>query len=101
MRWRASYEPGRKRRSRPTTIPSWRWKISGCCYARWTNPKVARAGGSIKETLHLRGRSLTQPYYTLASWHVAEDKEQEFVRVWRDELAPAFRRIAPNATGTL
>jgi hypothetical protein len=40
-------------------------------------------------------------YYTIASWHVLAGKEAEFVRVWQEELALAFRRVAPTATGTL
>jgi hypothetical protein len=44
---------------------------------------------------------MAQPYFTLASWHVAEGKDEEFIRVWQDELAPAFRRVSPGATGTL
>ncbi len=44
---------------------------------------------------------MAQPYYTLGSWHVLAGKEAEFIRVWEEELAPAFRRVAPTATGTL
>ena len=40
-------------------------------------------------------------FYTLASWHIREGQEEEFLRVWRDELAPAFQAASPTAQGTL
>jgi heme-degrading monooxygenase HmoA len=40
-------------------------------------------------------------YYTLASWYVRDGQAEEFVRIWQEELAPAFRRVSPEATGTL
>jgi hypothetical protein len=44
---------------------------------------------------------MTAPYYTLASWYVSDGQSEEFLRVWREELAPAFQRVSPEATGTL
>jgi heme-degrading monooxygenase HmoA len=40
-------------------------------------------------------------YYTLASWQVRQGQEEEFLRVWREELAPAFLGVTPSARGTL
>ena len=40
-------------------------------------------------------------YYTLASWHVHEGRAEEFVRVWKEELASAFLQASPAAMGTL
>lgn len=40
-------------------------------------------------------------FYTLASWHVQEGQEEEFLRIWKDELAHAFRNANPKAQGTL
>ena len=40
-------------------------------------------------------------FYTHAMWRVKPGREEEFVRVWREELAPAFRSVSPEATGTL
>src|SRR5690242_1794351 len=40
-------------------------------------------------------------YFTHAMWLVKPGAESEFQRVWREELAPAFRALAPDATGTL
>ena len=40
-------------------------------------------------------------YYTLASWHVRKGNEEEFVRLWKEELADAFLQASPAATGTL
>ena len=40
-------------------------------------------------------------YYTLALWRVRDGQEDEFLRVWREELAASFRRVSPRATGTL
>ncbi len=37
--------------------------------------------------------------YTLASWHIQEGQEEEFVRIWKDELAHAFRNANPTAQG--
>lgn len=42
-----------------------------------------------------------QGYYTLASWHVRAGQEDEFLRVWRDELAPAMLNVSPAGRGTL
>ena len=40
--------------------------------------------------------------YTLARWHVKEGKEEEFVNVWRQELAEFFLSLPnPQETGTL
>jgi heme-degrading monooxygenase HmoA len=39
--------------------------------------------------------------YTLAMWKVKEGSEEEFVRRWRDELAPFFISLSPGAQGTL
>lgn len=40
-------------------------------------------------------------FYTLASWHIQEGQAEEFLRVWREELAPAFLNVNPTARGTL
>ncbi len=40
-------------------------------------------------------------FYTLASWHIQEGHEEEFLRIWKDELAPAFLTANPKAQGTL
>src|SRR5687768_819612 len=42
-----------------------------------------------------------QGFYTLASWHVRAGQEDEFLRVWRDELAPAMLNVSPATHGTL
>jgi hypothetical protein len=44
---------------------------------------------------------MSDTFYTLASWHVKAGQEAEFIRVWQDELAVAFLRANPTATGTL
>jgi quinol monooxygenase YgiN len=40
-------------------------------------------------------------YYTLASWRVRPGHGNEFLRIWRDELATAFLDISAVARGTL
>jgi heme-degrading monooxygenase HmoA len=40
-------------------------------------------------------------FYTLASWHIQEGQEEEFLRIWKDELAHAFLNTNPKAQGTL
>jgi hypothetical protein len=40
-------------------------------------------------------------FYTLATWHVAEGQEEEFVRIWREDLGRAFLAANARATGTL
>lgn len=40
-------------------------------------------------------------YYTMAVWQVREGQQGEFLRVWREELGPAFAAIDPGAQGTL
>ncbi|MEX2552407.1 MAG: antibiotic biosynthesis monooxygenase [Actinomycetota bacterium] len=40
-------------------------------------------------------------FYTHAMWRVRPGSEEEFERIWREELAPAFRAVGPDATGTL
>ena len=40
-------------------------------------------------------------FYTLAAWHVRAGQEHEFLRIWREELAPAFLSFNPSAQGTL
>lgn len=40
-------------------------------------------------------------YYTLASWHVRTGAEEEFLRVWRDDLAAAFTRANPQSVAAL
>jgi hypothetical protein len=40
-------------------------------------------------------------YYTLASWHIKEGQEGEFLRVWKEELAPAFLSVSSTTKGTL
>ena len=44
---------------------------------------------------------MTESYYTLASWYVQEGQDQEFLRVWKEELAAVFLSIAPKAQGKL
>ncbi len=40
-------------------------------------------------------------FYTLGAWRVREGQHEEFLRVWREELAPAFRAVSPDSQGTL
>ena len=40
-------------------------------------------------------------FYTLASWRIKEGQEQEFLRVWKEELAPALSSFDPTTHGTL
>lgn len=40
-------------------------------------------------------------YYTLASWYIKEGAEAEFLRIWKEELAPAFINFDALANGTL
>jgi heme-degrading monooxygenase HmoA len=40
-------------------------------------------------------------FYTLASWYIKEGQEEEFLRTWREQLAPAFLSVNPTAHGTL
>ncbi len=40
-------------------------------------------------------------FYTLASWHVQQGQEAEFLRIWHEELASAFLNADPAAQGTL
>jgi heme-degrading monooxygenase HmoA len=44
---------------------------------------------------------MANAYYTLASWTVQEGQEAEFLRVWKEELAPAFLSANATANGTL
>ena len=44
---------------------------------------------------------MAERYFTHAMWQVKPGSEQEFERIWREELAPAFRAISSEATGTL
>ncbi len=44
---------------------------------------------------------MSDGFYTLASWHIKEGHEEAFLRVWREELAPAFLSVNPTAQGTL
>ena len=44
---------------------------------------------------------MSDRFYTLALWRVKEGHEDEFLRVWREELASAFRNVDPAAQGTL
>jgi heme-degrading monooxygenase HmoA len=44
---------------------------------------------------------MSERFYTLASWHVREGQEEEFLRVWQEELAPAFLSVNPTTHGTL
>jgi heme-degrading monooxygenase HmoA len=44
---------------------------------------------------------MSADFYTLASWHVQEGREAEFLRIWKEELAAAFRNVTPAAQGTL
>jgi heme-degrading monooxygenase HmoA len=45
--------------------------------------------------------NMANEYYTLASWYIREGAEEEFLRVWKEELALAFLSIEPAANGTL
>jgi heme-degrading monooxygenase HmoA len=40
-------------------------------------------------------------FYTLASWYIKQGQAEEFLRVWKEELAPAFLSISPTTHGTL
>ncbi len=40
-------------------------------------------------------------FYTLASWYIQEGREEEFLRIWKEELAGAFLKANPKAHGTL
>jgi heme-degrading monooxygenase HmoA len=44
---------------------------------------------------------MAERYFTHAMWQVKEGSEGEFERIWREELARAFRAVSPRATGTL
>jgi heme-degrading monooxygenase HmoA len=44
---------------------------------------------------------MSERFYTLASWRIREGQEEEFLRVWQEELAPAFLTAIPTAKGTL
>lgn len=44
---------------------------------------------------------MNEGYYTLADWRVRPGNEAEFLRVWKDELAPAFSAVSSSARGTL
>jgi heme-degrading monooxygenase HmoA len=44
---------------------------------------------------------VTGQAYTLAMWRVRAGEEEEFVRRWREDLAPYFMQISPGARGTL
>ncbi|HYN88344.1 MAG TPA: antibiotic biosynthesis monooxygenase [Ardenticatenaceae bacterium] len=44
---------------------------------------------------------MSERFYTLASWRVHAGQEEEFLRVWREELSAAFLRANPTARGTL
>lgn len=44
---------------------------------------------------------MSDSYYTLGDWRVRPGNEAEFLRVWKEELAPAFRAVSSKATGTL
>lgn len=40
-------------------------------------------------------------FYTLSSWYVREGNIAEFTRIWKEELAVAFRRYSASTVGTL
>jgi quinol monooxygenase YgiN len=44
---------------------------------------------------------MASPFFTLASWYVRKGFEAEFLRLWKEELAPAFLAANPEAEGTL
>ena len=44
---------------------------------------------------------MSERFYTLASWRIREGQEEEFLRVWQEELASAFLSAIPMAKGTL
>lgn len=44
---------------------------------------------------------MSADFYTLAAWRIKEGQEREFLRVWKEELAPAFLSVSPDAQGTL
>ncbi len=40
-------------------------------------------------------------FYTLSSWVVREGQTSEFVRIWKEEFAPAYIRYSASTQGTL
>jgi hypothetical protein len=40
-------------------------------------------------------------YYTHALWRVRSGRESEFIELWENDLARAFRAANPEASGTL
>src|SRR5262249_2978025 len=54
-----------------------------------------------KWSIFTGGGAMSDDFYTLASWHIQEGQEREFLRVWQEELAPAFLQISPSTHGTL
>ena len=44
---------------------------------------------------------MAERYFTHATWQVKPGSEQQFERIWREDLARAFQAVSPEATGTL